>query len=627
MKKLLYSFFLLTIHCSLFTVHCFSQDHPAPKPPVLPFQTNAADNNDEQIAMQFFQNREFDKAAEVYERLYAAKPSSYLYTYYLFCLVEIQDFGKAEKLVKSVQKSEPDALKYTVDMGYIAFRKGDPEKAKKLYEEALKKLGPNQQQIFDLANAFITRNENEYAIKVYQKGRIMLNNSYPFGFELAMMYERTGEFKKVLDEYFNLLESNRSYLSTVEDRLQYDLANDPDESKNEMFRKYLLELAQKNPEKTYYSEMLWWYSVQQKDFELALIQARSLDRRLGEDGGRVFQLAKMAISNQEYTAAIEAYKYLVSKGKEFPYYYESRTELLNTRFLLMTYHPNPALKELTELEKEFKAELEITDNHAQWVALTKNLAHLDAFYLGKNEEAIAMLLNVTEKPTVDPKLRAQAKLELADIYLFTDDAWDATLLYQQVYLDFKTEEIGEGAKFKNSKLSYYIGEFKWAQSQLDILKASTSKLIANDAMALSLLISENFDPDSTTIALTYYSHADLLEYRNKYEEALKTLDSIALAFKYHPIFTHMYMAKANIMMETGRFAEADTLLGTIVTTYPDDVLADQALYFRAKMNEEEVKNNSKAMALYESLMSRYPGSIYVPDARKRFRVLRGDKGF
>jgi hypothetical protein len=626
MSRLFLFFFLFTLYSSLFTLHCFSQDHPAANPP-LPFQTNAADNNDEQVAMQFFQNRDYAKAAEIYERLYSLKPTSYFYTYYFFSLVEIQEFVKAEKLVKSVQKNDKDALKYMVDLGYIADRKGEAEKAKKIYEESIRKLEPNQQQIAELANAFIIRNENEYAERVYLKGRQILNNSYTFGFELAMIYERTGEFKKALQEYFNLLEQNKAYLQTIEDRLQFNLGSDPDNSKNELFRKYLLEKSQKEPDKTYYSEMLWWYSIQQKDFELALIQARSLDRRLKEDGGRVVQLAKMAISNQEYLSAIEAYKYVVSKGKDYPYYDESRTELLNTRFIQMVSHPNPSQKSLEELEKEFETEITLTENRVQSVILTKNLAHLDAFFLGKNDAAITMLSKIVERKDIDLKLKSQVKLELADIFLFTDNVWEATLLYQQVYMDFKNDDIGETAKFKNAKLSYYIGEFKWAQSQLDILKASTSKLIANDAMALSLLISEHFDTDSNTVALTYYSHADLLEYRNRNEDALKTLDSIALAFKDHSIFPHMYLEKAKICRKEARFQEADTLLGTIVKSYPDDVLADQALFLRARMNEEDLKNSTKGMACYESLLSRYPGSIYVPESRKRFRSLRGDKGF
>ncbi|MCX6247536.1 MAG: tetratricopeptide repeat protein [Bacteroidetes bacterium] len=626
MNKRLLPVFLFILHCSFFTFHSYAQDRP-PASTVLPFQTNAADNTDEQVAMQFFQNKEYAKAAEIFERIYTLKPSSNIYTYYFFCLVETQEYGKAEKLVKTTQKMDKEAPKYLVDLGYIAYRKGDQEKAKKLYEESVRKLEPNQQQIFDLANAFLIRNENEYAEKVYLKGRQLLNNSYSFSFELAMIYERTGEFRKALDEYVELLEANSSYLATIEDRLQYNLANDPDNSKNELFRKYLLEKSQKEPDKTYYSELLWWYSVQQKDFELALIQARSLDRRLKEDGGRVFQLAKMAISNEEYTSAIDAYKYLVAKGKEFPFYDESRTELLNTRFLQMVSHPNPSLKSMTELEKEFETEITVTDDRVQMVNLTRNLAHLDAFFLQKNDAAIEMLEKIVERSDIAPKQKAMVKLELADINLFTENVWEATLLYQQVYMDFKNDEIGENAKFKNAKLSYYIGEFKWAQSQLDILKASTSKLIANDAMELSLLISEHFDPDSNTVALGYFSHADLLEYRNRDEDALKTLDSISLAFREHSIFPHMYLEKARIKMKEGKFSEADTLLGTVVKMYADDVLADQALFLRARMNEEDLKEAPKAMAFYESLMSTFPGSIYIPEARKRFRSLRGDKGF
>jgi tetratricopeptide (TPR) repeat protein len=627
MYRLFLFLFIFTIHSLLFTTYCKAQDRTVTAKPVLPFQTNASDNNDEQVAMQFYQNKEYAKAGEVYERVYNVKPSYYIYSYYLFCLVETGDFSKAEKLVKTAQKNDKDALKYMVDLGYISFRKGEQEKSKKIYDEALRKLEPNQQQITDLANAFISRNENEYAEKVYLKGRELMKGSYPFGFELALLYERTGEFKKELDEYFNLLENNKTYLQTTEERLQFDLANDPDNSKNELFRKSLLDRSQKEPDKTYYSEMLWWYSIQQKDFELALIQAKSLDRRLKEDGGRVFQLAKMAVSNQEYGSAIDAYKYIVSKGKEFPFYDESRTELLNTRFIQLVVRSNPSQKSLTELEKEFETEIDHTTDHAQSVMLTKDLAHLDAFFLGKYEEATTRLSAIIDRTDINLKLKSQVKLELADIYLFTNNVWDATLLYQQVYMDFKNDEIGEDAKFRNAKLYYYIGQLKWAQAQLDILKAATSKLISNDAMALSLLISENFDLDSNTIALNYFSHADLLEYQNKNDDALKDLDSIALVFKDHPIFPHMYMEKSNILRKEGKFQDADTLLGTILEKYPEDVLADQALYIRAKINEEDIKDNSKAMAYYEMLMSKYPGSIYVPDSRKRFRILRGDKGF
>ena len=627
MSKILVFFFLLIAHCSLLIVHCYSQDHPTSNPPPLPFQQPAQETNDEQLGIQFFQARDYEKAAEVFERVFEKKPSYYIYNYYLACLVEIREFDKAEKLVKKMRKSDPDAIKYLVDVGYILYRQGYPDKAKKQYEEALKKLQPNQQQIYELANAFILRAENEYAIKTYLKGRDLLNNSYPFSFELASIYERTGNFKQMFDEYFNLLEFNQSYKNTVQDRLQSALAEDPENVKNETFRKALLEKAQKEPDKTYFSEMLLWYSIQQKDFELALLQAKSLDRRLREDGNRIFQLAQLAVSNQQFDPAIDAFKYIVAKGPGTPFYLISKIEVLNTSFLKATSMPNPDKKQLIELEKEFNTELKALGVNSRSVTLAKYLAHLEAFYLGKTGEAIELLDDLMALQDLNPQLRAECKLELADILLFSDDVWEATLLYEQVNKDFKNDPIGQTAKLKNAKLSYYIGEFGWAEMQLDILKAATSKLIANDALALSLLISENYDADSGTVALGYYSRADLLEYRNLDDQALVTLDSVFTAFSYHPIFDEALFKKAEIRMKQGKYAEADSLLGTLVHDYPYEITADRALMTRGRLNEEELGEKETAMKYYELLVTNYPGSIYAVDARKRFRSLRGDKGF
>ena len=625
MKKFVLLILIVTCHASRVTT--FAQDRNTVKP-VLPFMQSAPKaGDDEQLAIQFFQDRDYEKAADIYERLYQKTPTQFYYTYLLYCYVENRDYDKAEKLVKNARKSDPDAPKFMVDQGYIKFRQGDEEKAKKLYDDALKKLQPNQQQIFDLANAFITRSENEYAIKTYQKGRQLLNNAYPFGFELAAVYERIGDFKSEIGEFYNLLDFNKSYLPTVQDRLQSILANDPDNTKNEIFRKSLLEKAQKEPDKTCFSELLWWYSIQQKDFELALMQAKSLDRRLKEDGGRVMQLALLCVSNEDYDVAIEGYKYVMSKGPSCPNYDESKTEYLNTRYYKAVSIPDPEQKLLNDLEKEFTTEIAATGENHTSITLMKNLAHLQAFYLSKTDDAIDRLDRAIGLNDISQQAKAECKLELADILLFTDNVWDATLTYQQVYKDFKNDAIGQEAKFRNAKLSFYIGEFKWANAQLDVLRAATTKLIANDAMALSLLISENLDPDSTTIGLQLYAKADLLDYRNQDEKALQTLDSIPIIFKDHPIFQHVYYKQALIRMKQGRYTDADTLLGTIVAKYPEQILADLALYTRAKINEAQLDHKDKAMQYYEELLKDFPASIYVVDARKRYRTLRGDKGF
>ncbi len=233
------------------------------------------------------------------------------------------------------------------------------------------------------------------------------------------------------------------------------------------------------------------------------------------------------------------------------------------------------------------------------------------------EEAI----NINNVPE---NLKAGIKLELGDIYLFVGEVWEASLLYSQVEKAFKNDPTGHEAKFRNARLSYYIGEFEWAKAQLDVLKAATSKFIANDAMELSLQISDNMDPDSTYTGLLLYSRADLLIYRGQDSLAMITLDSIKMLGLSHPLDDEVLFSKAGIYIREKDFVSADSVLDKIVRDYKDDILADNALFKRAELQAGVLNNKAKAMELYEQLMLDYPGSLFTTEARKRFRQLRGD---
>jgi len=258
------------------------------------------------------------------------------------------------------------------------------------------------------------------------------------------------------------------------------------------------------------------------------------------------------------------------------------------------------------------------------IPLILNLAHLQAFYLGETNDAVELLLQAISIPKVPLAKQAECKLELADIYLFSDEQWEATLLYSQVEKTFKNEPLGHEAKFRNARLSFYIGEFGWALAQLDVLKAATSKLIANDALELSLLISDNIEEDSLTVPLSMYAKADLLEFRNLDQDALAVLDSISTLFPMHSIADNVLFKKAEIFSKNGKFDLAASNYSEIMEKYPDDLLADDAMYNLAGLYEYQLNNKSKAMELYEKILTQYPGSLYVVDARKHFRALRND---
>jgi len=588
------------------------------------FTLHAQNKTDEQLALQYMMDKEYEKASEIFERLFDKDPGQFVYYNYLNCLLEQNDFKKAEKIVKKLIRQNPDDLRYTVDLGFVYSRAGDASKAEDQYSEVIRKLKPDRQQVIDVSNAFLMKRETEYAIKTIEKGRQLMPGTYPFSLEMANLYEQLQQYPQMFGELLDLLAFDFNYLTSVENRLQSTLANDPNGSKNEAFRTMLLKRIQKFPDLSFYSEMMLWYSIQQKDFESAFAQAKSLDRRYNENGKRVYDVASLASANDDYDVALEALNYLIKKGKDNEYYASSRMYLPDVAFHKITDSYNYTDAQLLQLESGYRETLDELGKNLMTIPLFRGLAHLQAFYLHKTDDATALLNQAIQLSATNPDAQAECKLELADIYLFSGEQWEALLLYSQVDKAFKNQPIGDDARLRNAKLSFYIGEFGWAKAQLDVLKAATSKFIANDAMELSLLISDNTNADSTTTQLAMYSRADLLLFQNNDRLALQVLDSIRTLYPSHPINDEVLYKMAEIKIKEGAFTEADSLLRHIVDAYTQDILADDALFKLAELNEQQLKNTTKAMEYYQELMTKYPGSVFTVEARKRFRTLRGD---
>ncbi len=603
---------------------------------------------DEQLGLQYFNNKEYEKAAALFERLFDEKPGVYNYTYLLQSLLELDDLDKAEKIVKKQAKRFPEDYRYVIDQGYVLIRSNQSPKATKLFEQAIKDLPADQRKVSELANAFMVRREYDYAVKTYQKGRQLLSPGYTFGFELAQLYDTQGNYGKMVDEYLQMLETNPDKQTQVQDRLQNSLTNDPENLKSEALRISLLQKVQKSPDDVMLAELMMWLSLQLKDFDAAFVQAKALDRRLDENGSRVFALAQLAVNSKAYPVAIEAYDYVIRNSKDLPLVIQSKVEILKSEFEQLTSAYPVELPKLKQLETRYLATLEEAGQNPLAYPLIRNLAHLQAFYLDNTPSAITLLENLISTSSAERQIQADSKLELADIYLFSGDPWEATLLYSQVEKAFKNDPVGHEARFRNARLSMFIGEFGWAVAQLDVLKAATSKLIANDAMALSLLITDNIDYDSSTVQLATYTRAELLLYRNKPLDAMSVLDSLLSAYPGHLITDDALMKKAEINLRLGNVSEAETLLRSIVTDYGDGILADDALFRLALLydqNEEATadfsvyssqdlffmginnplaRDKEKAMAAYQELLTSYPGSLFSVEARKRFRALRGD---
>ncbi|HSW67383.1 MAG TPA: tetratricopeptide repeat protein, partial [Bacteroidales bacterium] len=360
------------------------------------------------------------------------------------------------------------------------------------------------------------------------------------------------------------------------------------------------------------------------DFENAYQQAIALDRRLNENGNRVYSLAKLSAANQQFDIAKKAYEYVISKGNQTFLYAQARVELLQLDYMLLTSSGKPNSEQITELEIRFRDALNDLGKNRNTIALIQNLANLLAFHQHNAQEAIALLHEALTLPGIDPRTLAGCKFDLADIYLYSGDVWEAILFYARVERLFPNDPLGHESKFRNARLWYMIGEFEWASAQLEVLKASTSQLIANDAMALWLLINDHKENDTTFEALSVYARADMHLFRNHDDLALLTLDSLTTQFPNHSIIGHALMKKAGIMENRREYTEAARMLEMVTEAFGFGLLADKALFKLATLYEKHLDDTEKAMQLYKRLLVEFPASIYATPARQQFRLLRGD---
>lgn len=584
----------------------------------------AQENEQEKLGLQYYEQGQFTKAAETFEAAWNKQPTDLAFNYYLNSLIGLKEYAKAEKFLKRCQKKEPSNLTYKIKLGMVYTMQMDTKKAEKTFREAINAVRPEQGSIISLANAFESANQYDYAIETYQRGQQLLSGIYPFNFEMAEVYQHKGDLSNTIAQYLEALRFSEAYLSQVQNALQTTVGEDTKGEKKAMLKTELLKKIQQIPDKIVYADMLIWLFIQDRNFDGAYDQSVALDKRLGGASGKVMNLGAIATSNQDFEAATRCYEYELKKGKSNPYYSQARTEFVQSMTSRLSVSLTWTAAQAEALRQAYEDALNDLGFNASTLDLQKGLAHLQAFYLNNTNAARSALQQALSTPGADARGLAHCKLELGDIELFDGDPWEASLLFSQVEKAFKQEPIGQEAKFRNARLSYYKGDFEWAQAQLTVLKAATSKLIANDALELSLLITDNLGNDSVAEPLLIYSRADLLAYQNLDSLCLLTLDSLAKAFPEHSLQDEVLYKKATLASRRGRYQEAVNLLTQIVERYPEDVLADNATFLLGDVYETRLNDSEKAKAAYESLLLKYPGSTFTVEARKRFRKLRGD---
>lgn len=582
-----------------------------------------AQESQEQMAAYYYDNGELEQAAQLYESLYKRTTNKFYYQRLYNTYLRLGEYKDALKLAEKRRKENPKDLYLYVDEGNVYLEQGQKKKADKVFDKAVDAITGNLAPIPDLARAFANVGRYDYALKTYYTARSKTRNKQLYFSEIVGVYQAMGDYSAMTEEYFDLLDNQPGMMNSIQVSMQKTLQEAPDERLANGVRQALVQRVREHPDNRNYLEMMIWFALQQKDFAFALTQARAVESRFPDQGGeQLLRVAKIAYANEDYDVAAESYRLLQQKGKENPHYFESRVGELEVEFARINKNYTIDSKKFAALRGRYEEAIAELGKNERTVPLMRNYAQLMAYHGNDAQTAVSMLDDVLEIPRLKATLRDEVKLELGDMLLFAGEIWDASLLYMQVEKANKNDVLGAMAKYRNARLSYFNHDFSWAKSQLDVLRASTSKLVANDAMELSLLISDNMEDDSTYDMLELYADADLLLYRNLLDSAWDGFDAINKRVLSHPLFDEMLMKKAQIRMKQARYEEADSLLQQLVEFYPYDILADDALMLRGELNEEKLGHPEVALECYEKILLDYSSSLYADRARKRYNELK-----
>lgn len=574
-----------------------------------------ASAQNEQLANNYFDRGEFEKALVSYEELLKAQAgNSNYFQRVVECYQQLQQFDKAEKAIQDrLDKYKQSSL--LIELGFNFQLQKNQDKATKYYNQAIDKIKKNANEAYGLAYTFERKALFDYALLAY-KTAIETDSRLSFNFQMAMLYGQKGETDLMIETYLLEAYQNPQNLPIIQNQLSRFMTEDGDDNFNDSLKKALLIRTQKTQD-IYWNDFLSWYFVQQKEYGKAFIQQKAIYKRNPESFGNIVNLGEMAIEDNDQDSAKEILTFVIENTNDLELLIQAHSYLMEMKIDHATDKDYLAITaELDKLIKEFGVS-------PYTLSLLELEADFTAFHLNNPEKAKMILKNAMEMP-INRYQTAALKMQLADILLLEEKYNQALIYYSQVGEEMGGDITGQEAQLKTAKTSYFKGDFEWATHQLKVLKSATSQLIANDALDLFLLISDNTVEDSTQVALKKFARADFLLYQNKKTESLAQFQLILKEHKGEEIEPVTLLRIGKTYEKMGDFTKALENYTAIVTNHKESIYIDEALYYSAEIYNINLSDVEKAKPLYEEIIFKHEDSIYFVDSRNKYRKLRGD---
>jgi len=576
-----------------------------------------ASAQDDFLAKRYFEDGAFDKAVVFYEKLVEKDPRRTDYAEGLVaCYQQLERYTDAEQfLQEKIELAQPNPTFY-IDLGYNYILQNNSEKAKQSYDKAISMIDENPNYGYGIGLRFQKYTVLDYAIKAYSKA-MELNPKLNYSYQMARIYGEQGDIDHMFSAYLNLIIEGKASMSKVVRNFDDFISADQENENNQKLKIILLKNAQKDPN-VIWNQLLSWLFVQQKQYRSAFRQEKAIYKRMdGASIQRLENLGNIALDDNAADTAEEVFIYIIENTNDEVIKLNAQLNIIDIKLLVSDE------KQLVEVQKKYEELIEIYGYKSQTLQLQVAYANFLTFRREMPEKAIEILKNSLELP-LNSRGTAFVKLALGDILVYDKKFNQALIYFSQIQKRLKNDVLGQNARYKVAQTSFYKGDFDWSLTQLKVLRSSTSQLIANDAMQLSLLISDNSLEDSTQTALKKYARADLLAYQNKTQDAIAVLEDILQNHKGEKIEDEALLKQGELLVSIKNYDAAKFNYQKIIEFYATGILADDAYFHLGELYRTILNEPEKAKANYEKIIYNYQDSYYFPKARQHFRMLRGD---
>ena len=569
----------------------------------------------EQLALQYFDDGEFEKALTIFEESSQKQPSNFFFFQKIIeCQQQLKQYDKAEEVIlKRKDKNNQPLL--LIELGYNYQLQKNTDKAEKNYDLAIQEVEKEPNYAYQVANSFEKKVLLEWALKAYETAQ-KKNPKLNFDYQSALLHGQLGKLDLMLQKLLDYSYSNQENTALVQNQLSRFLLDDVDGAFANEIKKGLLLKTQKSQD-VYWNQFLSWFFVQQKEYGKAFVQEKAVYKRNPDSFYNIVTLAKLAIDEKQNEEATSILTFVLENTDNLDLQMQAH------HFLVSMEIESALEKDYLALDLKLQGLLKkygITPFSLELQILT---AHFEAFYLKQTDLGKQLLQNALQLP-LNIREESRVKMELADIMVYDEKFNQAILYYAQVEENLKNDVIAHEASFKLAKANFYKRDFDWTLQQVKNLKQSPSLLIANDAVELFLLIEDNSVEDSLRIALQDYAKADFQLYQKKNDEALQSFLSILQKHKGKSIEESTLFKVGKIYEEKNDYAKAIQYYQNILEQHKDGIYKDEALFFSAEIYRKHLLDNEKAKQLYEKIVLEHPDSLYFTESRKQYRTLRGD---